>query len=74
VGGDEKVGNDSYRLDLLGPGEADAMANAERRLGRSLSSVNTSGRLWEDLAEGDLDTRDILGTERLQIGADEATE
>lgn len=71
---DDKVGNDGYRLDLLGPGERDAVADAVRRARGHLARVDAAGGLGEDLAEGDLDARDVLGLQGLQVGADEAAE
>lgn len=71
---DDKVRDDGYRLDLLGPGERDAVADAVGRARGHLASIDTAGRLRKDLAEGDLDARDVLGLQRLEVGADEAAE
>lgn len=71
---DDKVRDDGYRLNLLGPGERDAVADAVGRARGHLARVDAASRLGEDLAEGDLGTRHVLGLQGLEVGADEAAE
>lgn len=71
---DDKVRDDGDGLDLLGPGEGDAVADAERRLRRLLARVDAARRLGQHLADGDLGARHVLGLEGLEIRADEAAE
>lgn len=50
------------------------VADSVGGLGRSDTGVNTAGRGREHLAQGNLRAGHILSLERLQVGADKASE
>lgn len=50
------------------------MPDAARGLGWDLARVDSAGRGWQHLAQGDLGPGDVFGSQGLQIRADEAAE
>lgn len=73
VGGrHDKVRDDGDGLDLPSPPELAVVADVVRRLRRLLARVDPAGGLRKDLAERDLDTRNVLRLELVEVGADKA--
>lgn len=72
--GNDEVGNDGHRLDLLRPRELDVLANAVRWLGRLQACVDATCWCWKDFTKRNLRPGGILWCKRLEVGSDEAAE
>ncbi len=73
VCGHDEIWDDGDSLDFRCPGELDMMSNAMGRLGRLLSSIDTSCWCGQDLGDGDFSSGDVLWRQWLQIGSNEAS-
>ena len=69
-----KVRNNGNGFDLLGPFKLVVEANSQRRVRRTFTSIDATSRRRQDLAEGNLYSRDIFGLELIQIRPNKASE